>query len=65
MSALVTSQRSGRDPSATRMVVVTTRTTCTSGARASNYCVDNYQQYLAKNPMNYRCHANTGVKFPS
>jgi hypothetical protein len=22
------------------------------------------QQYLAKNPFGYRCHANTGVKFP-
>ena len=21
-------------------------------------------QYLAKNPHGYRCHANTGVKFP-
>ena len=26
--------------------------------------VDNYRQYLAKNPYGYRCHANTGVKFP-
>jgi peptide-methionine (S)-S-oxide reductase len=23
------------------------------------------QQYLAKNPHGYRCHANTGVKFPA
>ena len=23
-----------------------------------------HQQYLAKNPNGYRCHANTGVKFP-
>ena len=23
-----------------------------------------HQQYLAKNPFCYRCHANTGVKFP-
>jgi peptide-methionine (S)-S-oxide reductase len=23
-----------------------------------------HQQYLAKNPFGYRCHANTGVKFP-
>jgi len=22
------------------------------------------QQYLAKTPFGYRCHANTGVKFP-
>ena len=22
-------------------------------------------QYLAKNPHGYRCHANTGVKFPA
>jgi len=27
------------------------------------YCVDHYQQYLAKNPNGYRCHANIGVKF--
>lgn len=24
-----------------------------------------HQQYLAKNPFGYRCHANTGVKFPA
>jgi len=23
-----------------------------------------HQQYLAKNPFGYRCHANTGVRFP-
>ncbi len=22
------------------------------------------QQYLAKNPSGYRCHANTGIRFP-
>jgi peptide-methionine (S)-S-oxide reductase len=33
--------------------------------RASGYYVDNHQQYLAKNPFGYRCHANTGVKFPA
>jgi peptide-methionine (S)-S-oxide reductase len=32
--------------------------------RSANYYVDHYQQYLAKNPFGYRCHANTGVKFP-
>jgi peptide-methionine (S)-S-oxide reductase len=32
---------------------------------SSNYYVDNYQQYLAKNPFGYRCHANTGVRFPA
>ncbi|HCB03098.1 MAG TPA: peptide-methionine (S)-S-oxide reductase, partial [Nocardioides bacterium] len=26
---------------------------------------DYHQQYLAKNPFGYRCHANTGVKFPA
>lgn len=26
---------------------------------------DAHQQYLAKNPFGYRCHANTGVRFPS
>jgi peptide-methionine (S)-S-oxide reductase len=28
------------------------------------YAEDMHQQYLAKNPYGYRCHANTGVKFP-
>ena len=28
------------------------------------YAEDVHQQYLAKNPYGYRCHANTGVKFP-
>ena len=29
------------------------------------YAEDGHQQYLAKNPFGYRCHANTGVKFPA
>ena len=29
------------------------------------YAEDVHQQYLAKNPFGYRCHANTGVRFPS
>ena len=29
------------------------------------YAEDYHQQYLAKNPRGYRCHANTGVKFPA
>ncbi|WP_344149869.1 peptide-methionine (S)-S-oxide reductase MsrA [Nocardioides koreensis] len=28
------------------------------------YAEDLHQQYLAKNPHGYRCHANTGVRFP-
>jgi peptide-methionine (S)-S-oxide reductase len=28
------------------------------------YAEDVHQQYLAKNPYGYRCHANTGVRFP-
>ena len=28
------------------------------------YAEDHHQQYLAKNPYGYRCHANTGVRFP-
>ena len=28
------------------------------------YAEDMHQQYLAKNPYGYRCHANTGVRFP-
>ncbi len=31
----------------------------------AHYDADNYQQYLAKNPYGYRCHANTGVPFPA
>jgi peptide-methionine (S)-S-oxide reductase len=29
------------------------------------YAEDYHQQYLAKNPYGYRCHANTGVPFPA
>ena len=29
------------------------------------YAEDHHQQYLAKNPYGYRCHANTGVPFPA
>ncbi|MGZ4648846.1 MAG: peptide-methionine (S)-S-oxide reductase, partial [Blastococcus sp.] len=29
------------------------------------YAEDPHQQYLAKNPLGYRCHSNTGVKFPA
>ncbi|WP_309649726.1 peptide-methionine (S)-S-oxide reductase MsrA [Nocardioides sp.] len=29
------------------------------------YAEDHHQQYLAKHVNGYRCHANTGVKFPS
>jgi peptide-methionine (S)-S-oxide reductase len=29
------------------------------------YAEDHHQQYLAKNPHGYRCHANTGVPFPA
>jgi peptide-methionine (S)-S-oxide reductase len=28
------------------------------------YAEDEHQQYLAKNPHGYRCHSNTGVRFP-
>ncbi|HEX5860694.1 MAG TPA: peptide-methionine (S)-S-oxide reductase MsrA [Nocardioides sp.] len=28
------------------------------------YAEDVHQQYLAKNPYGYRCHSNTGVRFP-
>ena len=33
--------------------------------RGARYYSCNYQQYLAKNPYGYRCHANTGVPFPT
>lgn len=29
------------------------------------YAEPAHQQYLAKNPFGYRCHANTGVRFPA
>ncbi|MFS3127970.1 peptide-methionine (S)-S-oxide reductase MsrA [Nocardioides sp. Bht2] len=29
------------------------------------YAEDGHQQYLAKHPHGYRCHANTGVAFPA
>jgi peptide-methionine (S)-S-oxide reductase len=29
------------------------------------YAEDEHQQYLAKNPLGYRCHATTGIPFPS
>jgi len=29
------------------------------------YAEELHQQYLAKNPFGYRCHANTGVRFPT
>ena len=29
------------------------------------YAEDQHQQYLAKNPFGYRCHANTGIRFPA
>ena len=34
-------------------------------APAYYYAEDHHQQYLAKNPHGYRCHANTGIKFPA
>ena len=35
-----------------------------SGERHLDYYARKYQQYLATNSYGYRCHANTGVKFP-
>jgi hypothetical protein len=32
--------------------------------REFGYFANNYQQYLAKN-YGYRCHSNTGVRFPA
>ncbi len=31
----------------------------------AHYYADGYQQYLAKHVNGYRCHANTGVPFPT
>ncbi|MGL5811341.1 MAG: peptide-methionine (S)-S-oxide reductase MsrA [Nocardioides sp.] len=35
-----------------------------AGVTAYYYAEDHHQQYLAKVPHGYRCHANTGVPFP-
>ena len=40
-------------------------TTEIAPAPAYYYAEDGHQQYLAKNPYGYRCHANTGVPFPA
>ena len=39
-------------------------TTEIAPAGAFNYAEGYHQQYLAKNPNGYRCHATTGVTFP-
>jgi len=40
-------------------------TTEIAPAPAYYYAEDHHQQYLAKNPHGYRCHASTGVPFPA
>jgi hypothetical protein len=35
------------------------------GCSAHSYHAGDYQQYLTKHVNGYRCHANTGVPFPS
>jgi peptide-methionine (S)-S-oxide reductase len=40
-------------------------TTEIAPAPAYYYAEDHHQQYLARNPHGYRCHANTGVPFPA
>jgi peptide-methionine (S)-S-oxide reductase len=40
-------------------------TTEIAPAPAYYYAEDYHQQYLARNPHGYRCHANTGVPFPA
>ncbi len=40
-------------------------TTEIAPAAAYYYAEDLHQQYLARNPYGYRCHANTGVPFPT
>ncbi len=51
--------RRGFDPITTEIKQVV------DGEPAYYYAEDYHQQYLARNPHGYRCHANTGVKFPS
>jgi len=50
--------RRGFDPITTEIKLVA------DGEPAYYYAEDYHQQYLAKNPNGYRCHANTGVGFP-
>jgi peptide-methionine (S)-S-oxide reductase len=40
-------------------------TTEIAPAPAYYYAEELHQQYLARNPFGYRCHANTGVPFPA
>jgi peptide-methionine (S)-S-oxide reductase len=43
---------------------ITTEIASAEDAGPFYYAEDYHQQYLAKNPHGYRCHANTGVAFP-
>jgi len=43
---------------------ITTEIAAADEAGPFYYAEDYHQQYLAKNPHGYRCHANTGVSFP-
>jgi peptide-methionine (S)-S-oxide reductase len=43
---------------------ITTEIAAAADAGPFYYAEDYHQQYLAKNPHGYRCHANTGVAFP-
>ena len=51
--------RRGFDPITTEIKLVE------DGEPAYYYAEDYHQQYLYKNPNGYRCHATTGVPFPS
>jgi peptide-methionine (S)-S-oxide reductase len=39
-------------------------TTEVAPAGSFYYAEGYHQQYLAKNPFGYRCHSNTGLRFP-
>ncbi len=54
----------GRELERRRLGQITTEIRPASEARYY-YAEDYHQQYLAKNPFGYRCHSNTGVKFPA
>jgi peptide-methionine (S)-S-oxide reductase len=43
---------------------ITTEIASAEKAGPFYYAEDYHQQYLAKNPHGYRCHAKTGVAFP-
>ena len=59
-----TSEAFQRELTEHRLGAITTEMRPASEAGEFYYAEDYHQQYLAKNPHGYRCHATTGVTFP-